>query len=396
MRNLLIIFLFIYFLPIISFADFKKIKKKSEVNNPEIIFPIPENLDKCITNMYVNPEINKVLPVIKVEAPSGYGLDNRFMNALNKFDKFKRPCGGGNIKACENVKKVILDWAKADAAQRTGPSDHEGRHWNDTLTVNLWIASPMMAGYSFAKQIITIPDEEDKIIKDWFKKIVKKNKHLMYSMTYKDGTQAKGVPKRAHNHALSSAMSHMQLGILLNDSKLFRKAFLNYEAAIKYQRKDGSMPIETRRGGRAMFYQARAMTALTSIAIIAENQGYNIWDYEYKGKNFHNIVKFFIDFTENNEIVFKYAKEMKAPGPARDYKRQDLDGSSSSNWGWLSAYATRFPNHENIQRLQKWSTNYKDLNNYQKKIVSNLKNILKTSSGTSSWTLVEPRCHFTK
>ena len=396
MRNLLIIFLFIYFLPIISFADFKKIKKKSEVNNPEIIFPIPENLDKCITNMYVNPEINKVLPVIKVEAPSGYGLDNRFMNALNKFDKFKRPCGGGNIKACENVKKVILDWAKADAAQRTGPSDHEGRHWNDTLTVNLWIASPMMAGYSFAKQIITISDEEDKIIKDWFKKIVKKNKHLMYSMTYKDGTQAKGVPKRAHNHALSSAMSHMQLGILLNDSKLFRKAFLNYEAAIKYQRKDGSMPIETRRGGRAMFYQARAMTALTSIAIIAENQGYNIWDYEYKGKNFHNIVKFFIDFTENNEIVFKYAKEMKAPGPARDYKRQDLDGSSSSNWGWLSAYATRFPNHENIQRLQKWSTNYKDLNNYQKKIVSNLKNILKRSSGTSSWTLVEPRCHFTK
>ena len=396
MRNLLIIFLFIHFLPTISFADFKKIKKKSEVNNPEIIFPIPENLDKCITNMYVNPEINKVLPVIKVEAPSGYGLDNRFMNALNKFDKFKRPCGGGNIKACENVKKVILDWAKADAAQRTGPSDHEGRHWNDTLTVNLWIASPMMAGYSFAKQIITIPDEEDKIIKDWFKKIVKKNKHLMYSMTYKDGTQAKGVPKRAHNHALSSAMSHMQLGILLNDSKLFRKAFLNYEAAIKYQRKDGSMPIETRRGGRAMFYQARAMTALTSIAIIAENQGYNIWDYEYKGKNFHNIVKFFIDFTENNEIVFKYAKEMKAPGPARDYKRQDLDGSSSSNWGWLSAYATRFPNHENIQRLQKWSTNYKDLNNYQKKIVSNLKNILKRSSGTSSWTLVEPRCHFTK
>jgi len=396
MRNLLIIFLFIYFLPTISFADFKKIKKKSEVNNPEIIFPIPENLDKCITNMYVNPEINKVLPVIKVEAPSGYGLDNRFMNALNKFDKFKRPCGGGNINACENVKKVILDWAKADAAQRTGPSDHEGRHWNDTLTVNLWIASPMMAGYSFAKQIITIPDEEDKIIKDWFKKIVKKNKHLMYSMTYKDGTQAKGVPKRAHNHALSSAMSHMQLGILLNDSKLFRKAFLNYEAAIKYQRKDGSMPIETRRGGRAMFYQARAMTALTSIAIIAENQGYNIWDYEYKGKNFHNIVKFFIDFTENNEIVFKYAKEMKAPGPARDYKRQDLDGSSSSNWGWLSAYATRFPNHENIQRLQKWSTNYKDLNNYQKKIVSNLKNILKRSSGTSSWTLVEPRCHFTK
>tara|TARA_S200000501_G_scaffold67832_1_gene59430 strand:- start:101 stop:1309 length:1209 start_codon:yes stop_codon:yes gene_type:complete len=393
--NLIIFFLFLS----IGFAsaNFKEIKKKAIVNNPELIFPIPKKLDKCITNMYVNQGNNPVLPVIKVDAPSGYGLDNRFNFALNKFENFKRPCGGGNIEACENVKRVILDWAKADAAQRIGPSDHEAKHWNDTLTVNLWIASPMMAGYSFVKQRITVPEEEDQIIKDWFKKIVKKNQHLMYKLKkYKQGTQAIGVPRSAHNHALSSAISHMQLGILLNDNKLFKKAFRNYEAAIRYQRKDGSMPIETRRGGRAMFYQARAMTALTTIAIIAENQGYNIWDYEHKGKNFHNIVKFFIDFTENNEIVFKYAKEMKAPGPAKDYKRQDLDGSSSSNWGWLYAYASRFPNHKNIQRLKQWSSNNKDLNNYQRKIISNFDNVFKRNAGTSSWTVVEPRCHFTK
>ena len=290
-----------------------------------------------------------------------------------------------------------MEWAKADAAKRTGPSDHEGRHWNDTLTVNLWVASPMMAGYSFAKQVIDIPTNEDKIIKDWFKKIVKKNKHLMYDMTYKDGTQARrGSEKEAHNHALSSAISHMQLGVLLNDNKFFKKAFKNYEATIRYQRKDGSLPIETRRGGRAMFYQARAMNALTVIAIIAENQGYNIWDYEYKGKNFHNIVKFFIDFTENNEIVFKYAKEMKAPGPAKNYKMQDLDGRQGSNWGWLYAYATRFPDHENIKRLQQWSSDSSNLNSYQAKIVLNFENISKRKFGTSSWTVVEPNCHFIK
>ncbi|MBD1156796.1 alginate lyase family protein [Pelagibacterales bacterium SAG-MED20] len=397
MKRILIVFLFLFLIPNLTFADFKKIKKKAVVNNPEIIFPIPKNLKKCITNSYVNKGNNPVLPVIKVDAPSGYGLDNRFNFALNKFENFKRPCGGGNVEACENVKRVILDWAKADAAQRTGPSDHEAKHWNDTLTVNLYIASPMMAGYSFAKQRISVPEEEDKIIKDWFKKIVKKNQHLMYELKrYKQGTQAIGVPRSAHNHALSSAISHMQLGILLNDNKLFKKVFRNYENAIRYQRKDGSMPIETRRGGRAIFYQGRAMTALTTIAIIAENQGYNIWDYEYKGKNLHNLVKFFIDFTENNEIVFKYAKEMKAPGPAKDYKRQDVNGSSSSQWGWLYAYASRFPNHENIQRLKLWSVNYKDLNNYQRKIISNFDNILKRNAGTSSWTVVEPRCHFTK
>ena len=56
--------------------------------------------------------------------------------------------------------------------------------------------------------------------------------------------------------------------ICKKDKKLFRKAFKNFEATIKYQRKDGSIPIEVRRGGRAMFYQGRAMNALAVIAII--------------------------------------------------------------------------------------------------------------------------------
>jgi len=394
-----IFFLLIFFLiPNLSLAsDFKKIKKKAIVKNPKILFPIKKDKKKCVTDLYISPDINYVKPVLKVEAPSGYGLDNRFDHALSKFQDFSFPCGGGNVEACENVKGVILEWAKANAAQRTGPSNGEGRHWNDTLTVNLYIASPMMAAYSFAKQVINISDVEDKIIKDWFKKIVKKNKHLMYEYSnYKSGSGATGTPKRAHNHALSSAISHMQLGILLNDNKLFRTAFKNFEAAIKYQRKDGSMPIETRRGGRAMFYQGRAMNALAVIAILAENQGYNIWDYDHKGKNYHNIVKFFIDFTENNEIVFKYAKSMKNPGPAKNYKKQDLESRSSSNWGWLYAYASRFPNHENVQRLKEWSKDKSNLNSYQLDIVNHYLNIGKRPFGWASWTVVEPNCHFTK
>ena len=155
LKKIVILIIFLSFCET-SFANFKEIKKKAKVNKPEIIFPIPKNLDKCITKIRVNPETNYVTPVLEVDAPEGYGLDNRFNAALNKFENFKRPCGGGNIEACKQVKKVILEWAKADAAKRTGPSDHEGRHWNDTLTVNLWIASPMIAGYSFVKQVINV------------------------------------------------------------------------------------------------------------------------------------------------------------------------------------------------------------------------------------------------
>ena len=143
-----------------------KLKKKAIINKPEIIFPIPNNLNRCQTKLYVPPDFNRVEPILDVQAPTGYGLDNRFDYALNRFSNFSFPCGGGNPEACELVKEVILNWAKSDAAKRTSPSNHEDRHWNDTLTVNLWVASPMMAAYSFAKQIIKVPDEEDKIIKD--------------------------------------------------------------------------------------------------------------------------------------------------------------------------------------------------------------------------------------
>ena len=394
MKEILLIILILFFNSN-SFANFKEIKKKAVVNKPEIIFPIPKNLKNCQTKLYVSSELNKIEPILKVKAPIGYGLDDRYDYALSRFTNFTFPCSGGNIEACEHVKNTILNWAKANAAKRTGPSDHEGRHWNDTLTVNLYVASPMLAAYSFAKQIISIPQEEDRIIKNWFKKIVKKNQHLLYGKTYDYGG-ASGTPKRAHNHALSSAVAHMQLGILIDNDKEFKKAFRNYESAIKHQRKDGSLPIEVRRGGRAMFYQGRAMNALAVIAIIAEHQGYNIWELDFKGKNYHNLVKFFIDFTENNELVFKYAKENRSPGPAKNYKVQDLKSNSGSNWGWLYAYASRFPDHENIQRLKQWYENKNNLNNYQRKIVTVFENISKRGFGSASWTVVEPYCHFTK
>ena len=171
----IIIILTILIIPNLVFgSDFKKVKKKAIVNNPEIIFPIPIDLTGCKTKLKVSLKYTPVKPILKLDAPEGYGLDDRFSSSLSIFDDYSFPCGSGNKKACESVVKILLDWANADAAKRTGPSDEEGKHWNDTLTVNLFVSSPMMAAYSFAKQVIDVPKDQDKKIKGWFKKIVKK------------------------------------------------------------------------------------------------------------------------------------------------------------------------------------------------------------------------------
>ena len=171
----IIIILAILIIPNLVFgSDFKKIKKKATVTKSEIIFPIPNDLNGCQTKMRVSLKYTKVPPILKLDAPEGYGLDDRFSDSLSKFDEFSFPCGTGNKEACKSVVQILLDWANADAAKRTGPSDEEGKHWNDTLTVNLFVSSPMMAAYSFAKQVIDVPEDQDKKIKGWFKKIVKK------------------------------------------------------------------------------------------------------------------------------------------------------------------------------------------------------------------------------
>jgi len=387
------LFLFFIFFSTDIFADFDEIKKNSEVKNSIIIFPIKDekSIKSCTSRALAVPKYTRIEPLFEVGAPKNYGLDDRYDAIRQNFEKFSIPCGSGNKQACEKVKEVLLNWSKQGAVKSLkGPSK-----MNDSLSINLHINNPFIAGYSFAKQVINFSDEEDEVIKGWFKKTVKKTANLMYNKRINEG-KASGILNSAHNHALTSAISHMELGIVLNDHKLFRTAFKNFEHAIKSQRKDGSLPIEVRRGGRAMFYQGRAMNALAVIAIIAENQGYNIWDIDFDGKNYHNLVKFFLDFAENNEIVFRYAKEMHAPGPATNYKKQDLQINNSSNWGWLYAYASRYPDHENINRIQEWSKNISSLNTYQKGFVSNYQNIGYTPFGDASWTVVQANCHFLK
>ena len=74
---------------------------------------------------------------------------------------------------------------------------------------------------------------------------------------------------------------------------------------------------------------------------------------------------------------------------------KDLKMINSSNWGWFYAYATRFPNHENIKRIEEWA-NEDNLNKYQKGFLYHYKNIGKTMFNDASWTVVEANCHFLK
>ena len=94
MKNLLIIFVLLFF-PNLSLADdFKSIKKKATVTNPKIIFPIQTSKGKCSEPAY-HSFVPKIDPIETLDAPKGYGLDDRFDIVRNNFEKLSIPCSGG-------------------------------------------------------------------------------------------------------------------------------------------------------------------------------------------------------------------------------------------------------------------------------------------------------------
>ena len=58
MTKILILFISLFFISNISYADFKKIRKKATVTQPEIIFPIKKDKKGCIKDLYITPDKN--------------------------------------------------------------------------------------------------------------------------------------------------------------------------------------------------------------------------------------------------------------------------------------------------------------------------------------------------
>ena len=54
---------------------------------------------------------NHIDPIPTLDAPKGYGLDDRFDRVRQQFEKFSMPCGLGDVKSCEKVKEIIFSAA---------------------------------------------------------------------------------------------------------------------------------------------------------------------------------------------------------------------------------------------------------------------------------------------
>lgn len=289
-------------------------------------------------------------PLTTVEAPSGYGLDDRYNAASSGMTSMGARCLAGASAQCRAIIEMMEKWATANAAQV-----HSGggsKYWNDTLTVNLRVVRPFLGAYSIAKATVNPSIETDEIIRQWIHRTVKRATHMMRNEGMYTWGGATGTAKAAHNHAAASSAAWMAYGAMWGDDTAFKYGLEQWFITLGSMRKDGSLPIETRRGARALFYTGRTLSALMSIAEMAKTQGIDLYAYSpSKKKTIHRAVQFMLDALEHNELVIKYARENHMPGPSKNYRNQYLGGSDT--FGWIFPYVGRFPNHPNSARIRK-------------------------------------------
>jgi poly(beta-D-mannuronate) lyase len=163
---------------------------------------------------------------------------------------------------------------------------------------------------------------------------------------------------------------------------------------LKSLRNDGSLPIETRRGARALFYHGRTLTGLSSLAEKAKMQNIDLWSLAPSdGKTIHLTVKFMIDAIEDPNSVRGYASTNKSPGPSRDYKRQDI--GTGSTFGWIAPYTAKFPDHPNTKRLR---ARLKNPDQATKNYLTKSLDVHVIANGTArgDWNFVSGRCFYAK
>jgi hypothetical protein len=178
----------------------------------------------------------------------------------------------------------------------------------------------------------------------------------------------------------------MSYGSWVGDDKAFNIGLEQWNITLSSMRKDGSLPIENRRGARALFYQGRTIAALIQIAERAKVQGIDLYNFPPSPeKNIHKAEEFLIEAIQNPRLVHKYAKTNHAPPPRKNYRAQHLGGDITLSW--IAPYIAQFPSHPNTIAL----LNFKGDESY---LVQTLMTSVWVNGVSVEWIGVDAKCFY--
>lgn len=283
-------------------------------------------------------------PVKTIESPDEYGGDLRgepFAHTVMRAAA--AGFGMGDRKAQKALVDLLDRWARNDALL-----DFDGDQSSNFYVVER-IMLPMIVAWSLVRDSAEVDAEERRHIVRWLKKLVDRRLRPLG----RDGDLAD-----LNNHAYLAASVDMAWGALNGEPDGFARGIVAYRAATAQLRPDGSLPRETERGARALWYQRHAIASLVTIAEMAAVQGYDLYGYSVDGHDIHSAIRFLLAAVDDPKLVWPYAEANRNPGPYENWMVQDMGflvrrGHGRHYMAWAEPYMRRFPDRPEARALAK-------------------------------------------
>jgi poly(beta-D-mannuronate) lyase len=301
-----------------------------------------------------------IQPVSTLEGRLGYGGNDRrvapfdwavVVHSANAFGTNSRP-------ALDTFMSLLTRWADAGAMTQL-IDDVAGSNTSVTFGLKRSLAA-LIPNWVAIRDDARVPPDQRAKVNGWVEKMVN-----LADTNTGGRNRAKRILNCPANQDTSNCNNHRYLrdavnimwGAASGDDTRYRKGIQRFRVALRQMRADGSLPLETQRGSRALWYQNYAVGMLTTIAETAARQGHDLYGMEIEGRSLHRAIRFLLDGIERPVIVHPYAKVNRAPGPGLDWREQDLrftePRGSWHHMAWTEAYLARFPDHANSRRIRK-------------------------------------------
>ena len=120
----------------------------------------------------------------------------------------------------------------------------------------------------------------------------------------------------------------MEYAAMTGSNEGFRRGVTAYLTTLRQMRDDGSLPLETAHGSRALWYQRHAIASLVTMAQIASGQGTNLYDAEVDGKHLDRAINFLLSESTDPHQIASYAPENQDLG----FLQRRSDGRDFMAW----------------------------------------------------------------
>lgn len=265
-------------------------------------------------------------PVAGLSATEGYGSDRSAEDFSWAVMVLSGRSLAGDARATAMLRDLMRKWAASGA-------------FNDTQTVHDAYYSlkrqllPLTVAYAILLPSLDAADAD--LLRGWLDPLVRRVDRLF------DGE----VDRNNHRILADSVLAAW--GAIIDDRQLLDKGIARYAATLDDARADGTLPLEARRGARALWYQRQTLSSLTVIAEAARGRGLNLYESaSAEGRGFAALAGGLLNGLSAPLTVVAYSAENYIPGPENDYLKPDLGfltrrGHGRHYMAWLEAVVNR-------------------------------------------------------